>query len=140
MQPTTPDAASDDDALFDALVEAMEADPLPEAAPVAQAAPQAEAAPPAEAVSPDAFAALARKAAAELGGTLLFSICVGPDEARRHVATARLGEGEAQEFVLLTMPAAGGTITTEPAASSDEPVARIAAAYAGLAEALDRAA
>jgi hypothetical protein len=130
--------------LADVLAAAIEADALAEGVHAEAAEQEAQAARPVPAVSPEAFEALAREAVSEMGGgVLLFSICVGPDEARRHVATARLDRADqdaAQDFVVLSMPAAGGDIKAEPAATSGDPVACIAAAYAGLADALAAAA
>lgn len=135
MDATTPSASDrpESDGLTDALTQAIEADMRAED----EAAHSAEAP---TALTHDAFEAMARDAVTEMGGELLFSICVGPEDERRHVATARLGEGEAQEFVVLSMPVAGGGIRAEPVATSDDPVARIAVAYAGVAEALAAAA
>ena len=124
---------ADTDELTDALAEAIEAEAL-------ASTENAETVETAQLVSQDSFEALARETVTGMGGVLLFSICVGPEQERRHVATARLGEGEAQEFIVLSMPAAGGDIKAEPASTSADPVACIAAAYAGLAEALAAAA
>lgn len=93
-----------------------------------------------EAVDDGRFEAIVAEALDGVGGTLLFSMLVesGPDS--QYVAAGSIGEGEARDFLILSMPAAGGELRVEPAANSDNPIAGIAASYAGLADAFATAA
>lgn len=96
--------------------------------------------PEAEAVDDGRFEAIVAEALDGVGGTLLFSMLIdsGPDS--QYVAAGSVGEGDARDFLILSMPAAGGELRVEPAANSDSPVAGIAASYAGLADAFATAA
>ncbi|RWH25693.1 MAG: hypothetical protein EOQ76_19265, partial [Mesorhizobium sp.] len=72
--------------------------------------------------------------------TLLFKMCVENDGEGQHVAAASVGDGGNRQFLLLTLPTAGGALKVETAARSSNPVAGIAAAYAGLMDAFKAAA
>ena len=52
----------------------------------------------------------------------------------------RSATGPARQFLVLSLPVAGGKLSVETAARSRNPVAGIAAAYAGLADAFAHAA
>jgi hypothetical protein len=91
-------------------------------------------------VSQEEFAEVVDGALEAVGGRLLFKMQVGADGERQHVAAASIGDGERRQFLLLTLPAGGGALKVETAASSKNPVAGIAAAYAGLMDALQVAA
>jgi hypothetical protein len=91
-------------------------------------------------IGEDDFELMVREALRGAGGALLFSMTVGPRDARSHVAAASVGSGAARRLLIITMPEAGGELVTETAADSAAPIARIAESYAGLADVLARAA
>jgi hypothetical protein len=91
-------------------------------------------------VSDDEFAEVVGGALDAVGGTLLFKMCVGEGDGGQHVAAACIGDGGNRQFLLLTLPIAGGALKVETAARSTNPVAGIAAAYAGLMDAFKAAA
>jgi len=91
-------------------------------------------------VSDDEFAEVVGGALEAVGGTLLFKMCVENDGEGQHVAAACVGDGGNRQFLLLTLPTTGGALKVEPAARSTNPVAGIAAAYAGLMDAFKAAA
>ncbi|MBA3446062.1 MAG: hypothetical protein H0T56_00345 [Pseudaminobacter sp.] len=93
-----------------------------------------------EAVSDDAFEEVVRGALDAVHGTMLFKMRIADGDASQHVAAAAIGDGEGKQFLVLTLPVAGGHLRVETAAKSDSPVAGIAASYAGLAEAFATAA
>jgi hypothetical protein len=93
-----------------------------------------------EAVSDQEFAEVVDGALEAVGGRLLFRIEVDADGGRQHVAAASVGDGDRRQFLLLTLPASGGSLKVETAASSKNPLAGITAAYAGLMDALQAAA
>ena len=96
--------------------------------------------PDAKAVSDDEFAEVVGGALEAVGGTLLFKMCVANGTEGEHVAAACIGEASNRQFLLLTLPTAGGALKVETAARSANPVAGIAAAYAGLMDAFKTAA
>lgn len=100
----------------------------------------AELVPENKAVSQEEFAEVVDGALEAVGGRLLFKIEIGAQDERQHVAAATVGEGERRQFLLLTLPAGGGALKVETAASSKNPVAGITAAYAGLMDVLQAAA
>ena len=71
---------------------------------------------------------------------LLFKVRLGTGEEGHHVAAAVVGDGEARQFLLLTLPASGGPLKVETAARSGNPLAGIAASYAGLMDVFKAAA
>ncbi len=93
-----------------------------------------------EGISQDAFAEVVDGALEAVGGRLLFKMQVDAEGRRQHVAAASVGDGEARQFLLLTLPVDGGALKVEPAAKSENPAAGIAAAYAGLMDVLQAAA
>lgn len=93
-----------------------------------------------QAVSDDEFIALVNDALEAAGGRLLFRMRTITDDQDQHVAAACVGDGEERQFLLLSVPASGGTLSVEPTSGSANPVAGIAAAYAGLVDAFKVAA
>jgi hypothetical protein len=93
-----------------------------------------------ETVSDQDFEDVVRGTLDAVGGTLLFKLRVDEDEHPHHAAAAFVGDSENRQFLVLTMPTAGGQLRVETAADSASPIARIAAAYAGLADAFSTAA
>jgi hypothetical protein len=88
----------------------------------------------ADAVSEGQFEEIAVQALEGVGGTILFRMRIDGGAESQHVAAGAVGDGEARQFLILSMPTAGGELRVEPAGDSDNPVAGIAASYAGLAD------
>lgn len=97
-------------------------------------------APVGDAISDETFEYLVRQALDAVHGTMLFKMRLGNDDDGEHVAAASIGEGRTQQFLVLTLPVGGGRLRVETATKSKSPVARIAASYAGLAQAFATAA
>lgn len=93
-----------------------------------------------QAVSDDAFIEVVTGALEAVSGTLLFRMRTETDGQEQHVAAASVGEGGDRQFLLLTLPAGGGALKVEPISKSANPVAGIAAAYAGLMDVFQAAA
>lgn len=93
-----------------------------------------------ETVTDQDFEQLVRGALEAVGGTLLFKLRIDEAETPHHAAAAFVGEADDRQFLVLTMPIAGGQLRVETAAASASPIARIAAAYASLADAFSNAA
>ncbi|TPJ65371.1 MULTISPECIES: hypothetical protein [unclassified Mesorhizobium] len=91
-------------------------------------------------VSEDEFVEVVGGALEAVGGTLLFKMCVQNEGEGEHVAAASVGDGGSRQFLLLTLPTGGGHLKVETASRSSNPVAGIAAAYAGLMDAFRTAA
>ncbi|MEO5759191.1 MAG: hypothetical protein ABIQ51_20275 [Mesorhizobium sp.] len=91
-------------------------------------------------VSEDEFVEVVGGALEAVGGTLLFKMCVQNQGEGQHVAAASVGNGGNRQFLLLTLPTGGGALKVETTSRSSNPVAGIAAAYAGLMEAFQTAA
>ena len=91
-------------------------------------------------VSDSEFEAVVRGALEAVGGTLLFRMLVGDEDQKQHAAAAFVGVRDSRQFLVLTLPMAGGQLKVETAARSSNPVAKIAASYAGVAEAFAAAA
>ena len=91
-------------------------------------------------VSEDEFVEVVGGALEAVGGTLLFKMCVDNDGEGQHVAAACVGDGGNRQFLLLTLPTVGGALKVETASRSSNPVAGIAAAYAGLMDVFQAAA
>ncbi|CDX28954.1 conserved hypothetical protein [Mesorhizobium plurifarium] len=91
-------------------------------------------------VSEDEFAEVVGGALEAVGGTLLFKMRVENGTEGEHVAAACIGDAGNRQFLLLTLPTSGGALKVETAARSANPVAGIAAAYAGLMDAFKTAA
>lgn len=86
------------------------------------------------------FEAVCREALDAVGGTVLFKLRVGNGVECQHVAAGAIGTGPARQLLVLSLPVAGGKLSVETAARSKNPVATIAAAYAGLADVFAKAA
>lgn len=127
------DAQLDDEALENTLAENL-ADLV--AADVAQADLVSDA----KTVSEDEFVEVVGGALEAVGGTLLFKMCVENEGESQHVAAASVGDGGNRQFLLLTLPTSGGALKVETTSKSTNPVAGIAAAYAGLMDAFQAAA
>ncbi len=97
-------------------------------------------APPRPEVADDAFGEAVQGALEAVGGMLLFKVRVGNGESAQHVAAAAVGQGDARQFLVLSLPAAGGQLKIETAALSSNPLAGIAASYARLMDAFQAAA
>ncbi|MER8421494.1 hypothetical protein [Mesorhizobium sp. M1329] len=127
------DAQLDDKALENTLAESL-------ADLVAADVAQADLVPDAKAVSEDEFVEVVGGALEAVGGTLLFKMCVENEGESQHVAAACVGDGGSRQFLLLTLPTSGGALKVETTSKSTNPVAGIAAAYAGLMDAFQAAA
>ncbi|MER8701699.1 hypothetical protein [Mesorhizobium sp. M1273] len=127
------DAQLDDKALENTLAESL-------ADLVAADVAQADLVPDAKTVSEDEFVEVVGGALEAVGGTLLFKMCVENEGEAQHVAAASVGDGGNRQFLLLTLPTSGGALKVETTAKSTNPVAGIAAAYAGLMDAFQAAA
>ncbi|MER8555047.1 hypothetical protein NKH37_23160 [Mesorhizobium sp. M1217] len=127
------DAQLDDKALENTLAESL-------ADLVAADVAQADLVPDAKTVSEDEFVEVVGGALEAVGGTLLFKMCVENEGEGQHVAAACVGDGGNRQFLLLTLPTSGGALKVETTSKSTNPVAGIAAAYAGLMDAFQAAA
>ncbi|MER8548313.1 hypothetical protein NKH33_30830 [Mesorhizobium sp. M1182] len=127
------DAQLDDKALENTLAESL-------ADLVAADVAQADLVPDAKTVSEDEFVEVVGGALEAVGGTLLFKMCVENEGEAQHVAAASVGDGGNRQFLLLTLPTNGGALKVETTSKSTNPVAGIAAAYAGLMDAFQAAA
>ncbi|MER9849971.1 MULTISPECIES: hypothetical protein [unclassified Mesorhizobium] len=127
------DAQLDDKALENTLAESL-------ADLVAADVAQDDLVPDAKAVSEDEFVEVVGGALEAVGGTLLFKMCVENEGEAQHVAAASVGDGGNRQFLLLTLPTSGGALKVETTSKSTNPVAGIAAAYAGLMDAFQAAA
>jgi hypothetical protein len=81
-----------------------------------------------------------RAALAATGGALLFQMHIDNETAHEHVAAISVGKAEARRFFLVILPFQGGALKVEPVETSGNPLAGIAAAYAGLVDVFDIAA
>jgi len=117
----------------DRLLEETLADSLTELAPEALD-------PEARTISEDEFVEVVGGAVEAVGGTLLFKMRIDNDGEGQHVAAAAVGSAENRQFLLLTLPTSGGALKVETASKSANPVAGIAAAYAGLMDVFQAAA
>ena len=93
-----------------------------------------------ETVSDAHFEQVVRDALEGVGGMLLFKMRLDGETGADHVAAAAIGEGAERRLLLLTLPAGATQLKVETAAKSSNPLAAIAASYAGLADALATAA
>ncbi|RJG47314.1 MULTISPECIES: hypothetical protein [unclassified Mesorhizobium] len=91
-------------------------------------------------ISEQDFETVIRGALDAVNGTLLFKMRVDEGNEPHHAAAAFVGDGEKRQFLVMTMPLNGGQLRVETAAKSKSPIAGIAAAYAGLADAFATAA
>jgi hypothetical protein len=81
-----------------------------------------------------------RAALTATGGALLFQMHIDNETAHEHVAAISVGAGKDRRFFLVILPADGGKLRVEPVETSSNPLAGIAAAYAGLVDVFDIAA
>jgi hypothetical protein len=79
-------------------------------------------------------------ALAATGGTLLFQMHIDNEKAREHVAAISVGTAEERRLFLVVLPTDGGKLKVEPVETSDNPLARITPAFAGLVDVFDIAA
>jgi len=91
-------------------------------------------------VSEDEFSEVVGGALEAVGGRLLFKMHLDRDGTGEHIAAASVGDGGGRQFLLLTLPASGGALKVEAASKSDNPIAGIAASYAGLMDVFQAAA
>jgi len=91
-------------------------------------------------VSEEEFAEVVGGALEAVGGRLLFKMHVDRDGTGEHIAAASVGDGGGRQFLLLTLPASGGALKVETASKSGNPIAGIAASYAGLMDVFQAAA
>ena len=91
-------------------------------------------------VSDDHFDEVVQGALEAVSGELLFKASVIEAGERVHVAAASVGLGEGRQFLLLTLPDAGGQLKVETASRSKNPLAGIAESYASLMDVLQVAA
>jgi hypothetical protein len=91
-------------------------------------------------VSEDEFVEVVGGALEAVGGTILFKMRIENDGQDQHVAAASVGDAGNRQFLLLTLPTGGGALKVETASKSANPVAGIAAAYAGLMDIFEAAA
>ena len=91
-------------------------------------------------VSEEEFAEVVGGALEAVGGRLLFKMHVDRDGTSEHIAAACVGDGGGRQFLLLTLPVSGGALKVETASKSDNPIAGIAASYAGLMDVFQAAA
>lgn len=96
--------------------------------------------PEARTVSEEEFAEVVDGALEAVGGKLLFRMRVDNDGEGEHVAAAAVDAGGNRQFLLLTLPANGGALKVESASKSGNPLAGIAASYAGLMDVFQAAA
>lgn len=96
--------------------------------------------PEARTVSEDEFVEVVGGALEAVGGKLLFKMRIENDGQDQHVAAASVGDAGNRQFLLLTLPTGGGALKVETASKSANPVAGIAAAYAGLMDIFEAAA
>jgi hypothetical protein len=92
-----------------------------------------------DAVSQD-FESSLRAALAATGGALLFQMHIDKETVHEHVAAISVGAGTERRFFLVILPADGGKLKIEPVEASNNPLAGIAAAYAGLVDVFEIAA
>ena len=129
MDPHTEEPRQDNTEIDDEALETALAESLTELAPEAS-----------HTVSEEDFIQAVGSALEAVGGQLLFKMCVEKDGEGEHVAAASVGEGGNRQFLLLSLPTSGGVLKVETTARSENPVAGIAAAYAGLMDVFEAAA
>lgn len=90
---------------------------------------------PATFVTEGDFEQLVDEALEAVGGILLFKMRIDDEGEDKHVAAASIGDGARRQFLLLSLPVAGGKLKVETAARSKSPLAKLAEAYVGVVEA-----
>lgn len=91
-------------------------------------------------LSDEEFEAALRETVKSFGAVLLFNMKLQDEEGGRWAAAIALDDGEAREIAILELPCNGGSASVRPASESEQPIAAIASAYAGLAECWGKAA
>ena len=91
-------------------------------------------------VSEGEFAEVVGGALEAVGDRLLFKMRLDRNGESEHVAAASIGDGGERQFLVLTLPASGGALKVETASKSENPVASLAASYAGLMDVFQAAA
>ena len=86
------------------------------------------------------FEGSVKRAVDSVGGRLLFQMRLDGAQDCDRVAAVAMRTGEAEKFALIVLPSDGGAPRGEPAETSSNPLAGIAAAYAGLMDQLGAAA
>lgn len=86
------------------------------------------------------FEGSVKRAVDSVGGRLLFQMRLDGAQDCDRVAAVAMRTGEAEKFALIVLPSDGGSPRVEPAETSRNPLAGIAAAYAGLMDQLGAAA
>lgn len=86
------------------------------------------------------FEAVVRETVETIGGVLLFRMELAADSASRWVAAVAFGEADDRDIAIIDLPRDGSRPRVLPASDCPLPVARIAQAYAGLAECWGKAA
>lgn len=95
---------------------------------------------PATFVTEGDFEQLVDEALEAVGGILLFKMRIDDEGEDKHVAAASIGDGARRQFLLLSLPVAGGKLKVETASRSKSPLAKLAEAYVGVVEAFRAAA
>jgi hypothetical protein len=80
-----------------------------------------------------------RQALEKAGGVLLFHMRLEDGESSRWTAAVAVGQGEERQFLIVSIPS-DGAARIQPLEESDDPIARIAPAFADVMERLQAAA
>ncbi len=91
-------------------------------------------------ISTEQFVEVCQGALSTVGGAMLFKMTLGSGVECHHIAAAFIGQGDQRQYLILSLPVAGGRLRVETLATSKNPIARIIPAYAELADAFSRAA
>lgn len=91
-------------------------------------------------VTESEFEQLVDEALEAVGGILLFKMRIDDEGEDKHIAAASFGDGARRQFLLLSLPVAGGKLKVESATRSENPLAKLAEAYVGVVEAFRSAA
>lgn len=75
-----------------------------------------------------------RETVEAVGGVLLFQMKIEKEGVGHWVAAIALESAEGREIAIIDLPCSGESASVIPASESDLPIARIAAAYASLAD------
>lgn len=91
-------------------------------------------------VTENEFEQLVDEALESVRGILLFKMRIDDEGEDKHIAAASIGDGARRQFLLLSLPVAGGKLKVESASRSKSPLAKLAEAYVGVVEAFRSAA
>jgi len=86
------------------------------------------------------FETVVRETVETIGGVVLFRMELATDSASRWVAAVAFGEADDRDIAIIDLPRDGSRPRVLPATDCALPVARIAQAYAGLADCWGKAA